>query len=151
MRRLYLEAYATWGSKLNDRERFGPWRFISQSFILIRLWEVKKFKAHKLVLFGARMRFSGSKLKLSANDFYIPYLHLSDHHWTKSRQKIWSRVQIWEFILHFSNGISIQECYQEKSSMKLLDSVVFMNHDLLKLPNYQSKASWSLSNNIILY
>ena len=44
-------------------------------------------------------------MKLSENDFYIQYPHLPDHLWTKFQPKIWSRVQIWEFILHFSNAL----------------------------------------------
>jgi len=85
------------------RKKFGSWRFISQSLILIRLWEVKKFQAQQLVLSGARMRISGSKLKLSKNDLYFQYLHLSDHHLTKFRTKIRTLVQICIFNLHFSN------------------------------------------------
>ena len=49
------------------------------------------------------MRFSRLKLNLIKNDFYGQYLNLSGHHWTKFWPKTWSRVHIWEFILHFSN------------------------------------------------
>ena len=69
LRRLYREAYALGVSKLLIRERFEPWIWISQSFILPRPREVQKFKAQKLVLFGARMRFSHSKHKFIKNDF----------------------------------------------------------------------------------
>ena len=68
LRRLYLEAYTLGLSKLLTSE-FEPWILISQSFILPRPWEIQKFQAHKLVLFGARMRFSRSKHKLIKNDF----------------------------------------------------------------------------------
>ena len=96
-------------------ERFETWINISRNFRRIEKWKGQKFKAQKLLLFGARMRFSRLNLNMIKNDFYGQYLPLSDHHWTKFWQIISSRVQIWEIILHFSIRKWLSDVFQNRN------------------------------------
>ena len=84
---------------------------------------MKKFKAQKLKLFGTRKWFSHLKQKLIENDLDNRYLLLQDYHWTQFGRKMWSRVQMWEIILHFSNRMTtLSEKYLDiKQSRKVQD------------------------------
>ena len=90
------------GQKLVVRSRFEPWIWLFQSFILLRLLEVEKFRAQKFVHWRRKTRFTRSYLKLIKNGYWTRYLHYMNIYKIYKLTIKRPFVVFWEIILHFS-------------------------------------------------
>ena len=90
------------GQKLVVRSRFEPWICFCQSFILLRLLEVEKFRAQKFVYWRRKTRFTRSYLKLIKNGYWTRYLHYINIYKIYKLTIKRPFVVFWEIILHFS-------------------------------------------------